>query len=129
MAKINNMSNIETFNVAIGCSKNIETFSVNEHYSPNFSKDLNGKYKINVQQNLIDDLINIYNKKIAIKMDVERAEFEAIKGSKNLLKNNECLIIIETEPNSNAINLLCSIGYKIIENKLDTADIILSNYK
>lgn len=129
MAKINNMSNIETFNVAIGCSKKIETFSVNEHYSPNFSKDLNGKYKINVQQDLIDNLINIYNKRIAIKMDVERAEFEAIKGSKNLLKNNECLIIIETEPNSNAINLLCSIGYKIIENKLDTADIILSNYK
>ena len=61
MAKNNGITNIKTFNNAIGAQKKIEYFSVNEKYSPNFSKDLNGKYQIKVQQDAIDNLVNISN--------------------------------------------------------------------
>ena len=100
---------------------------MNEEYSPNFSKDLNGKYQIKVQQDLIDNLVNISHNKIVIKMDVERAELDALQGSKNLLKNNNCLIVLETDKNSPAIDLLRSFGFKVIQNNFSTSDIILSN--
>jgi FkbM family methyltransferase len=127
MARINNINSIKTFNKAIGAEKKIETFSVNEKHSPNFSKDLNGKYQVKVQQNTIDNLVNILNKKIIIKMDVERAELEALKGSEKLLKNNKCLIILETSENSSAIKFLLSMQFKIIRNNLLTSDIMLTN--
>lgn len=127
MAKINGIDNIKTFNNAIGAQKKIETFSVDEQYSPNFSKDLNGKYQIKVQQDTIDNLLNISEKNIVIKMDVERAELDALKGSKNLLKNNNCLIILETDQNSPAINFLISLKYKVIPNNFLTSDILLTN--
>jgi FkbM family methyltransferase len=127
IAKTNGIINIETFNKAIGFKKKLETFSVDEEYSPNFSKDLNGKYQIKVQQDLIDNLVNIFNKNIVIKMDVERAELDALQGSRNLLINNNCLIILETDKNSPAINLLRSFGFNVIQNNFSTSDIILSN--
>ena len=127
MAEINNIKNIKTFNNAIGAKKNIEIFSVNELYSPNFSKDLNGKYQIKVPQNTIDNLIKISGKKIVIKIDVERSELDALKGCKNLLRKNKCLIILETNKNSPAIKFLLSMNFKIIKNNLLTSDIMLSN--
>ncbi len=128
MAKINEINNIKTFNKAIGSNKKVENFSVEEEHSPNFSKDLNGKYQIKVQQDLIDNLVSVSKKNIVIKMDVERAELEALKGSKNLLTNNNCLIVIETEQNRGAVDFLLSLGFEVIQHNLDTADLILSNY-
>lgn len=127
MAKINNISNIKVFNNAIGDKKGIKIFSVNEQYSPNFSKDLNGKYQIKVYQNTIDNLLNFSDKKIVIKMDVERSELEALKGSENLLKKNKCLIILETNKNSPAIKYLLAMQFKIIQNNFLTSDIMLAN--
>ena len=127
MAKNNSITNIKTFKNAIGAQKKVEYFSVNEKYSPNFSRDLNGKYQIKVQQDTIDNLVNISNKNIVIKMDVERAELDALKGSKNLLKNNNCLIVLETDKNSPAINFLLSLKFKIVPNNFVTSDIFLTN--
>ena len=63
MAKINSINNIKLFNNAIGNEKGVKIFSVNEKYSPNFSKDLNGKYKIKVYQNKLDNLLKFSDKK------------------------------------------------------------------
>ena len=128
MAKINSINNIKLFNNAIGNEKGVKIFSVNEKYSPNFSKDLNGKYKIKVYQNKLDNLLKFSDKKIVIKMDVERSELEALKGAKNLLKKNKCLIILETNKNSPAIKYLLNIQYKVIQINLLTSDVMLTNY-
>ena len=43
----------------------------------------------------LDDLIHINNQEILIKIDVERHELNVLKGIKDLLTNNKCLIQIE----------------------------------
>ena len=63
-----------------------------------------------------------------MKIDVERAELGVLEGSKNILKNNNCLILIEKE-NSKAINFLLYLGFKILPHSLNTEDIILTNYE
>ncbi|MEE2769792.1 MAG: FkbM family methyltransferase [Pseudomonadota bacterium] len=127
MANSNDINNIKTFNYAIGSEEKMAVFSVNEKHSPNFAKDLNGTFKINVPQNSIDNLVNISNSKIVIKMDIERSELEALKGSEKLLKKNKCLIVLETT-NHKALNYLSSLDFKIIEHKLKTSDYLLSNF-
>jgi FkbM family methyltransferase len=128
MAKINRINNIKLFNNAIGNEKGVKIFSVNEKYSPNFSKDLNGKYQIKVYQNKLDNLLNFSNKKIVIKIDVERSELEALKGAENLLRKNKCLIILETNKNSPTIKYLLNMQYKVIQINLLTSDVMLTNY-
>jgi len=128
MAKINSINNIKLFNNAIGNEKGVKIFSVNEKYSPNFSKDLNGKYQIKVYQNKLDNLLNFSNKKIVIKIDVERSELEALKGAENLLRKNKCLIILETNKNSPTIKYLLNMHYKVIQINLLTSDVMLTNY-
>ena len=66
-----------------------------------------GKKKIEVQQDKIDNLIEYSNEIIAIKIDVERMEFDVLRGAENLLKKNKCFIIVETDQNEiNVINFL-----------------------
>ena len=50
MSLKNNIQNIETYNIAVGSEESEVEFSVDEEFSPNYSKDLNGKYKIKVKQ-------------------------------------------------------------------------------
>ena len=88
--------------MALGDSKKEVQFSVNEEYSPNYSKDLNGKFKININQDKLDNILNIQNEKIAIKIDVERTEIEVLNGSKRILEKNNCFVQIE-----------CLEGFKI----------------
>ena len=119
MLEKNKFANVKTFNLAIGLDKRIEKFAVNEEFSPNYAKDSTGKKKIEVQQDKIDNLIEYDNEIIAIKIDVERMEFDVLRGAENLLKKNRCFIIVETDQNEkNVINFLNSIGYKKINHNL-----------
>ena len=86
MSKLNNIKNIITFNYAVGSEEKMAVFSVNEEFSPNFSKDLNGQFKINVKQNLIDNLVDISEANIVIKMDIERTELDALKVVESYFK-------------------------------------------
>ena len=95
MKEINNLNNIKIYSTALGDSRKKVQFSVNEEYSPIYSKDLNGKFKININQDKLDNILNIKNEKIAIKIDVERSEMEVLNGSKTILENNKCFIQIE----------------------------------
>ena len=50
MSLKNNFKNIEIHNIAVGLEEKEVEFSVDEEFSPNYSKDLNGKFKIKVPQ-------------------------------------------------------------------------------
>ena len=129
MLEKNKFDNVKTFNLAIGLDKRIEKFAVNEEFSPNYAKDSTGKKKIEVQQDKIDNLIEYDNEIIAIKIDVERMEFDVLRGAENLLKKNRCFIIIETDQNEkNVINFLNSIGYIKINHNFKTIDSFYSNF-
>ena len=129
MLNKNSLKNTKTFNLAVGSEKKIEKFAANEDFSPNFAKDSLGNNKIEVNQDKIDNLIKFYNEIIAIKIDVERMELDVLKGAINLLKNNKCFIIIETDQNkSKVINFLETNGYQKINHNFDSIDTFFSNF-
>ena len=129
MKKDNNLENIKTYNVAIGAEKKIETFAVDEEFSPNYAKDNMGKYSISVNQDLIDNLVKLRNEKIAIKLDVERVELEALQGANQLLKNNRCFIIIETNKNKEGVfKYLKSLNFNQIKHNFDSEDYFFTNF-
>ena len=131
MAKINNLNNIEVINVALGARDEKVIFSVNESFSPNYAKDLNGKYVIEVNQKKLDNLVSKENEKIAIKMDVERTEIDVLSGAKNILLRNKCFVQIEYGPEyRNKIdNFFKDINYKkIIYEQSDDNECFFSNF-
>ena len=68
MSLKNNVQNIETYNIAVGSEESEVEFSVDEKFSPNYSKDLNGKFKIKVEQKKIDTILVIRNQKLLLKL-------------------------------------------------------------
>lgn len=67
---------------------------------------------IKAQQRPLDSIIHDVNKKILIKMDVEGYEPFVIKGMKNLLDNNKCVIQIEVlENEEEGVELLEKLGF------------------
>ena len=129
MLNKNKLNNVKTFNLAIGSEKKVEKFAVDEEYSPNYAKDSSGKFKIEVNQDKVDNLLHLKNKNIAIKIDVERMEHHVLKGAKELLKNNNCFIVIETDQKkSEVFNFLNSIAYNKIKHDLNTIDSFFTNF-
>ncbi len=64
---------------------------------------------INVDK--LDNLIKLKNKKILIKIDTEGYEEKVLKGAELLLKNNQCILYIET--NNKALISNYSKNYKV----------------
>lgn len=125
--KINKLENIECINVAVGDEKKIETFSVESLHSPNYGRDFDAKYKIQVHQDKIDNMIDLKEKKITIKIDVERSEVEVLKGARNLLQNNKCFLVVETEK-IETTTFLAQLGYKRLDDNFDPINLFFSNY-
>ena len=65
-----------------------------------------------VNLNTLDNIYNFKDKKIILKIDVERYEDYVIDGGLNLLKNNQILMYIETS-NHNLIKKLKSLNFDI----------------
>jgi FkbM family methyltransferase len=69
---------------------------------------------ITVKSKPIDKLIQVKNKKIAVKIDVEGHELHVLNGMKNLLSENDCIIQIESlgEPLVSSVKKILSLlGY------------------
>ena len=107
--------------------KKIETFSVESLHSPNYGRDFDAKYKIQVHQDKIDNMIDLKEKKITIKIDVERSEVEVLKGARNLLQNNKCFLVVETEK-IETTTFLAQLGYKRLDDNFDPINLFFSNY-
>ena len=110
----NKFSNIEVLHTAVGDNNGTILLGSNSDWSPN--------YKINeedtevTEQSLIkplDDLFNLKDNKIVMKIDVEGFEFEMLSGAKETLKNNQSYLQIEIryENYDKIEKLLNEIGY------------------
>ena len=100
--------------------------------------NLKGLQVENVKLNSLDNMYKFKNKKIFLKIDVEGYEKKVIEGAKNILKNNQVLIYMETR-DENALNDLLATGYKleyflfrgeniIFKKNKKSQDIILRNF-
>ena len=82
-------------------------------------------------QKKIDTILVIRNQKIAIKIDVERSEMDVLRGSKELLEGNDCLIQLECENKNQkeVLEFLSKIGYAKLDLKGDNDDLYFANFK
>jgi len=66
-----------------------------------FNKDRHISHAvITVQTIKLDDLLQIKNQSIVIKIDVEGHEYNVLKGMQNLLSNNNCVLSLELFQNN-----------------------------
>lgn len=138
--KINDYQNIETYNLALSNTKSmVEMWVPNKDKTGGFSiynktdeelrlYKLNKLHKKKVSCELLDSLLSFKDKKISIKIDVERHEKNVIDGAKNLLKKNNVLIQVEIfeSRKDEIIKILGKMNYKLI-NKIDK-DYYFINY-
>ncbi|MBD1154464.1 FkbM family methyltransferase [Pelagibacterales bacterium SAG-MED21] len=85
-------------------------------------------FKRSINSEIFDDKFKIENKKIFIKIDVERHEFQCISGMLNLLKNHNNKIFIQIEIIENykdkVLNLLKDINFRVVnEVKTDVKNV------
>ena len=104
---LNQFDNMEIFNFALSnIEKDIEMWVPDKEKTGGYSiydredEEIN-KYKIEEinksksKSKIGDNIIKIENKKIAIKIDVERHEFKVLEGLSKLFRQNEILLQIE----------------------------------
>ena len=126
--EINNFKNIKTYNVALGNVKEeVEMWVPNKDKTGGFSiydeadEELkvykpDSLHKEKVSSNILDAILFFKNKKIVIKVDVERHEKKVIEGAVSLLKNNEVLIQVEIfeSRKKEVFEILKKLNYKLI---------------
>ena len=118
--KVNNFSHIYNFGLSnINERKKLYTLKANDGAGGSIS-EFKDQYKntnaisFDIEVKIGDDILKLEDKKIALKIDVERHELNVLKGISNLLKLNKCLIQIEIFDNylSEVRNFLNKLGYK-----------------
>lgn len=89
---------------------NLNGFSFEENVS-RFNQPIS-----NADNSRVDDLINVKNKKIFFKIDVDGAELEVLNGGMRTFRDNPCYFIIETHTlglEKECIRLLKDMGYVV----------------
>ena len=121
---LNNLNNVQILTIAAGEQIGYNYLNINDGWN-NGKHSLVNTFGSNKQLTTtlpIDSLESIYNQyhKIMVKIDVEGFELQAVNGSKQLLKKNQCgLLIIEliNEFHTNntiesILNILHESGFK-----------------
>tara|TARA_B110000503_G_C7046119_1_gene370301 strand:+ start:68 stop:862 length:795 start_codon:yes stop_codon:yes gene_type:complete len=126
---INKIKNIKIFNTALSdTKKNIKMWVPDENKTGGFSvldsTDLELKkydqkktFSIQSSSKKLDNILRIKEKKIAIKIDVERHEEKVIRGGVNLLTKNNVFLQVEIFPSKKkkVLHLLRSLKYSLIQ--------------
>ena len=130
--KKNNFKNIECFHTAIGSRKSKVTLGAKEKYSPNYEIDeINSVINEISDLDYLDNLLDLNDKSLILKIDTEGYELEVLRGAINLLKNNKCFCQIEVKENNKdkVFSFLKDIDYKIISiNQFNKTDFFFSNF-
>ena len=151
--EINNLDNIELNNFALSNIEGKSKFWVTDNnkksgYSLFKDDDFKSELKNNnydydnlifqsIETKIFDKKYNINKKKIFIKIDVERHEYEAILGCKNFLRDSDNLIFLQVEVverlEKKVLDLLKSYNFRQINriyptDKRGGSDFYLTNY-
>ena len=116
----NKLKNIQILNFGLGEYEEVLIGNSNTKgelfQTSGFAIDRNNKKGERVLVKKGDDVLQFKNKTLTIKIDVEGFEFFVLKGLKNTLIKNWCVLQIEIwEKNNDAVNkFLKSLGYKMI---------------
>ena len=136
----NLFKNIEVFNFGLSNQeKKVQISSMISHKYIHSNSTILENFKKKEDKNTIissaylkegDELFNFYNKKIAIKIDVEGHEIFTLKGLTNNLLNNQCLMMIEISDKKfdevNQFLIKCKFN-KIFKSKF-RSDYIYANF-
>ena len=122
--EINNIKNVNTYNIALSNVKGIEKIKIptNKHLGlPTLGKNpphIKSYYELDVSLDLLDNILEKVN---LVKIDVEGAELLVLDGMKNIIKKNKPVIFLE-------VALGCLKGFnKTLEDFLSKIEEI--NYK
>jgi len=131
--KINNIRNIKTYHLAIGNEEKTVKLGATEVYSPNYEIGVkNAVISENCKMNLLDNLHNLKNKYIVIKIDTEGFENKVLEGASNLLKNNKvfCQVEIKDKNINEIFSFFKKINYNLIsDNQFNKTDFFFSNFR
>ena len=131
MIEINQLKNISTFKTALGSKKDLIKLYGLEKFTPNYSIYDKKKSKNIIKSpiNKLDNLVKIKNNLLFIKCDIEKHEYDFLKGSKKIISTNNIILQIEIfEKNKNKV-------FKFLKkNKFNClyqtkSDYIFSNFK
>ena len=77
-----------------------------------------------------DECINIIDKKIIMKIDVEGHELNVLKGVEKVIKKNKCIIQVEAFKNNyqSVNNFLILAGYKKVYEVVDRSNFFYNNF-
>jgi len=130
--KINNIKNIQTSCIAIGNEKTTVELGATETYSPNFEiGEKNAIVIENSNMNLLDNLHNLENKNIVIKIDTEGFEHNVLEGAFKLLTKNRvfCQVEIKDKNIDKVFSFFRSINYNLVsDNQFNRTDYFFSNF-
>lgn len=116
-ALLNGLSRtIESHAVAVSSSNGTVPFSYGPDSFDPVSKVGDGPNAATVPCVRLDDVVRITGKQIALKIDIEEHEGDALRGMTNLLTNNRCFMQIECfDKNLAPVKaMLESLGYKLV---------------
>ena len=125
----NNFANIQVFHTAVGDQNGAVELGSNSEWSPNYKiNETNVEVTEQSSIKILDDLFDLDNQKIVMKIDVEGFEFEALSGAKKILTNNKCYLQIEIryENYDQVEKLLNEFGYN---NSTGIKPLIVNDYE
>jgi FkbM family methyltransferase len=115
-------SNIKCFNLGIGSRNSIVHFNNGHEFNSGVVSIVPESENPNIVLAL--DTFNFDKKVEFIKIDVEGHELSAFEGMKELLLKDKPLIWLEDNEH-NAVSYLQSLGYKIIQQNIETNDFLM----
>ncbi len=124
--KLNRISNVESYNIALGNSNDKIPFQINSINHPNqgmgtkLNIDFKNGEKIYVRQRTLDSLweSKCFNESISfLKMDIQGSEFDLLKGATKVLANSRPKIFLEASKSwsnlKSIYDLLITYDYSI----------------
>ena len=128
--KLNNQKNIQLFNFGLSDTNSDSEIWYTDKNKLGGSAIYNDKdpelkkYSVNeiikekISIKILDEVCNVKNSNILIKIDVERHELKVLRGMKEIIKNNNCILQIEIgkSDEKEIFNFLINLGFVYIKS-------------